>query len=187
MKLFIIRHGQTDWNKKGIIQGRTDIPLNEEGKKQALETKEKLNAIPLDCIFCSPLTRTKQTAEIINQERHLPILSDDRLLERDFGGYEGSYVKDLNFREFWKFDTLHSRNGEETAVSFFTRVQDFVDDILKKEYNNVLIVAHGGVSLPIYAYFRELKEENDYFRYMLKNCEVACYDTETDKDRCAIS
>lgn len=176
MKLYLIRHGQTDWNKQGIIQGRTDIPLNEIGKQQARETSKQLESITFDCIYCSPLLRTKQTADIVNEGRNLPIYYDDRLLERNFGKYEGTKVKELDFSSFWNLSNQDQSHDEESAVSFFNRIHKFLDDIKRLEYGTILIVAHGGVSLPVYSYFHELKKEDDYLKYMLKNCEVAVYE-----------
>lgn len=185
MKIYIVRHGQTDWNKQGIIQGTTDIPLNETGEQQALLTKQKLENVSFDCIYCSPLLRAKQTAEIINKGNDYPFILDDRLYERNFGLFEGSNVKEINFREFWDLKKNSCRNEEEKAIDFFNRVHAFLNDIVKLEYDNVLIVAHGGVSLPVYSYFCELKEDYDYAKYMLQNCEVACYDT-VKKEKCVI-
>lgn len=176
MKLYLIRHGQTDWNKKGIIQGRTDIALNETGRQQAVETRKQLQPLSFDCIYCSPLTRTKETAAIINEQRNVPIYYDDRLLERNFGKFEGTCVKDLDFSTFWDLHNNDHSHGEETAVMFFNRIHDFIKDISKLEYNTILIVAHGGVSLPIYSYFHTLEKEQDYLKYMLKNCEIAVYE-----------
>ena len=68
MKIYVIRHGQTNWNVEEIIQGKKDIELNEVGIRQAYEVKEKLNMLNIDLIMCSPLKRTKKTAEIILRE-----------------------------------------------------------------------------------------------------------------------
>ena len=67
MSIYVVRHGQTDYNVKKLYQGRKDIPLNEIGKKQAMEMAEKFRDIKIDKIFVSPLTRAKQTAECISK------------------------------------------------------------------------------------------------------------------------
>lgn len=74
MSIFIVRHGQTDLNLKKKIQGRVDSPLNESGKKQARETREKLLNVNIDLIICSPLLRTKETSNLINKDRNIPII-----------------------------------------------------------------------------------------------------------------
>lgn len=83
MKIILIRHGKTEWNTLNKAAGQVDIPLNEIGREQALETKEKLKDMPIDLIITSPLIRARQTAEIINEDRKLPIIVDNRAIERD--------------------------------------------------------------------------------------------------------
>ena len=89
MNIIVVRHGQTDWNVRDLLQGRTDIELNETGKSQAIETANNLKNINIDVIFVSPLKRTRRTAEEINRIRNLDVTIDERLIERGFGDYEG--------------------------------------------------------------------------------------------------
>ena len=84
MKIFLVRHGQTDWNVQHKVQGKADIELNDTGVAQANETSSKLNHITIDLIICSPLKRAMQTAQIINKGRNIPIIYDERISERDF-------------------------------------------------------------------------------------------------------
>ena len=87
--LYIMRHGKTDWNEKHKIQGRTDIPLNDEGRKMAAAAAEEYKDIHFDICFCSPLIRAKETAQIFLSARNIPIIYDDRIMEMCFGTYEG--------------------------------------------------------------------------------------------------
>ena len=89
MKLYVIRHGQTDWNVKEKCQGRTDIELNNTGIKQAQNAKEQLKKYKIDLIICSPLKRTRKTAEIINETINSEIIIDERIIERGYGNLEG--------------------------------------------------------------------------------------------------
>ena len=89
MKIFVTRHGQTEWNALGKIQGRKDIELNEIGREQAEMTRKKLMNEKIDLIISSSLKRAKETAEIINKEFNVEILEDKRLVERGFGDFEG--------------------------------------------------------------------------------------------------
>lgn len=89
MKIYITRHGQTEWNALGKLQGRKDIELNEVGRKQAEMTRDKLKNEKVDLIISSSLKRAKQTAEIINKEFNVDILEDERLVERGYGDFEG--------------------------------------------------------------------------------------------------
>ena len=77
MIFYFVRHGETDWNRKHLFQGRTDIPLNENGRKVAELTREGLREVAFDIAFCSPLCRAKETAEIILQGRDIKLIEDD--------------------------------------------------------------------------------------------------------------
>lgn len=85
------------------MQGRADTPLNENGLIQATETKNKLLNINIDLIICSPLLRAKQTADIINENRNITIIYDDRIIERGFGELEGVKIEDIDFNSFWDY------------------------------------------------------------------------------------
>ena len=87
--LYIMRHGRTDWNVRHKLQGRTDIPLNDEGRMMAAEAGEKYADIHFDECYSSPLARAKETAEIFLKGRGVPVYTDDRLVEMGFGIYEG--------------------------------------------------------------------------------------------------
>ena len=94
MKLYVVRHGQTDINLNNQINSINDEDLNETGISQALKLKEYIKDIDYDLIICSPLKRARQTAEVINMERNIPIIYDERVIERDFGEFEGKHTKD---------------------------------------------------------------------------------------------
>lgn len=84
-----MRHGKTDWNEIHKLQGRTDIPLNEEGRQMAAAAGKEYQDIHFDICFCSPLIRAKETAQLVLKGRDIPVLYDDRLKEMSFGIYEG--------------------------------------------------------------------------------------------------
>ena len=88
MKLYIIRHGETAWNKKLLLQGQTDIPLNENGRELAQVTARALQMVPFDLCITSPLLRAKETAQIILGSRKIPFWEDARIQEIGFGTYE---------------------------------------------------------------------------------------------------
>ena len=91
MNIYYVRHGQTDWNKVKRLQGRTDNPLNEVGIEQAKKTRDLLKNEKIDLIICSPLRRTLETANIINEGRNIKIIKDEGFIERSFGKYEGEF------------------------------------------------------------------------------------------------
>ena len=88
-QLYLIRHGQTDWNLRAMLQGRTDIPLNETGRRQAMEAGERLAGVHFDAVYSSPLQRAMDTAKLVSGWREEKICPDERLTEIAFGPYEG--------------------------------------------------------------------------------------------------
>ena len=98
MKVYIARHGQTDWNIQHRAQGRTDIPLNETGRTQAKALYENIKDIKFTAVYASPLRRAAETAQIATDGKY-NILYDDRLAERSFGDFEGKKINN------WVHDT----------------------------------------------------------------------------------
>lgn len=152
MRLYIVRHGQTDWNLNRKLQGHSDIPLNENGIKMAHETAEKFKNVPIDYVFSSPLKRALETAEIILGNRNLPIKTDNRLREVGFGEFEGMSLTDMgeSFQLFSKFftDPEHYKTpvGGETYDDVQRRVHSFLEELYhNSQYadKNILIASHG--------------------------------------------
>jgi len=179
MEILITRHGQTEWNVAGKVQGKADIELNETGIKQAEETAKKLENEKIDLIICSPLKRAKQTADIINTNRNIPIIYDNEVSERDFGELEGLNKSEFDFQGFWSYKRDLKYEKAENIKDFFERVYKFLEKI-KKTYGDkrILIVAHGGISIPVNCYFNGIPEDDDLLKLCLKNCEVAKYELE---------
>lgn len=181
MSIFIVGHGQTDLNLKKKIQGRVDSPLNESGKKQASETRKKLLNVNIDLIICSPLLRTKETANIINKDRNIPIVYDERIIERSFGKLEGCEIEKIDFNSYWDYYKNLQDNDIESMHQLFDRVYLFLVDIKNKYKNkNILIVSHGGVGMPIDCFFSHNIPKGSLMEagLQLKNCEVKKYDFE---------
>lgn len=176
MEILLVRHGQTEWNLLKKVQGKADIELNEKGIKQAEETRDYLKNEQIDLILCSPLKRTMQTAEIINQERNIKMIIDERISERDFGEFEGMPNTDFDFNAFWSYKRNLKYDRAENIKDFFRRVYVFLDSI-KNEYEGkrILIVAHGGISIPIKCYFEGIPDMETLLPLCLENCEVAKY------------
>lgn len=177
--IYITRHGQTDWNVQKKVMGRCDEPLNEKGLEQANETRNALLNTDIDLIICSPLLRAKQTADVINEDRNIPIIYDERIIERDFGEFEGKETKDFDFHGYWNYYKNDQYNSAENIQVFFKRIYAFLDDITS-EYNNnknILIVAHGGVSIPVACFFNKYIPDGSLVDagLVLGNCQVASY------------
>ncbi len=154
--LYFIRHGETDWNAEGRLQGQRDIPLNDLGQVQAAEAGiilQGLHPNPEDLDWwVSPLTRTRETAERARQAigLHPPYFkTDDRLKELTFGGWEGMTWKEVRQRdpagaarrELDKWGAVPP-DGESYAM-LVTRVQGFLDDVIRRD---CVLVSHGGVA-----------------------------------------
>ena len=182
MKFYIIRNGQTNWNKEGRIQGKTDIELNEEGIKQAEEAKKILKDYPIDLIVSSPLKRARNTAEIINQTRKAPIVLDKALEERGFGEFEGKIRKEihdeiLDSEILDNYSLNREYKGVETIQNLCNRVWNLIDE-LKEDYTekNILLVTHGGVTRAINGYFNGPNKEGILEDLKLSNCEIRTFE-----------
>jgi alpha-ribazole phosphatase len=147
LKLFLVRHGQTDLNKVRRYQGRIDVPLNETGIGQAQKLALRLSSEPFDKIYASPLVRAQETAKTIHNGRNIDIVSLPELVEMDFGKLEGKTYKEIiEIFPDWNpavFDFIFA--GGENLESLAIRMQSFVD-MLKEldEDSNVLVVTHSG-------------------------------------------
>ena len=89
MEIYLIRHGETDWNLEGKLQGQENIPLNKTSLKQSEACGEALKAVPLQCVQTSPLSRARRTAEIIADQQECPLIINPSLIERDYGLLSG--------------------------------------------------------------------------------------------------
>ncbi len=182
MKILVTRHGQTDWNVEKRIQGRTDIELNNKGIEQAYQTKENLENEKIDLIICSPLKRAKQTADIINKDRNIPIIYDKRLLEICYGENEGRLHDDFDYDGFWSIVNTHEYKDAENVNKFIQRVHNFLNDLKNRKEENILIVTHNGVCRAINTYFNGIPDDNNIIDLGIKNCEVVKYNFDKAND-----
>ena len=182
MKILVTRHGQTDWNVEKRIQGRTDIELNNKGIEQAYQTKENLENEKIDLIICSPLKRAKQTADIINKDRNIPIIYDERLLEICYGENEGRLHDDFDYDGFWSIVNTHEYKDAENVNKFIQRVHNFLNDLKNRKEENILIGTHNGVCRAINTYFNGIPNDNNIIDLGIKNCEVVKYNFDKAND-----
>lgn len=173
--IFFVRHGETDWNVLGQIQGTSDIELNENGVAQAERVAKELTNTNIDLIICSPLKRARKTAEIINKYKNCEIICDERFTERSFGEFEGKTKNEFPVSDVWNYEKNYKYERVERMKDFFDRVYKALDDVkLKYGKKNILIVSHGGVSRPVYCYFNGIPEDMNLIK--IKNCEVIKYE-----------
>ena len=174
MKIYYVRHGQTDWNLAERMQGGgSEKPLNETGIEQAKETKQELENVKYDVLICSPMHRAIQTAEIINKDRNVPIITDERIRERKLGELEGNKVTDETEKKIWDYNLNYQIPNGESLHDFEKRILEFLDEI-KQKYTDktVLIVAHGGIAKVLKMHLYGMPESKNLSEIGMKNCEI---------------
>lgn len=175
MNIYVIRHGRTNNNDLGLFNGRNDEDINDTGIEQAKNVRNKLKNINIDLIICSPMKRAKHTAEIININ-NIPIIYDNRLMERDTGEITLKPYKMIDREEYWNYYSTKYKNVEPIS-DLLKRVSSFIDEIrIKYKNKNILIVTHNGVSRAFYAYFNGIPKDGKIWKIgTQKNCEIRKY------------
>ena len=181
--IYFVRHGSTDWNdninsqgkKDPRCQGRVDIPLNANGVEEAKVTAEKLKDVAFDRIICSPLTRAVQTCEIICKDKS-QIEIDFRLIERDFGEFEGLSRHDFDFHSFCNINNKKQYQNVEPLKDVKKRIYDFIEELKLTPEKNVLIVSHGGVGCVFASYFKGIPEDGDLSHLEIPHGKPVCFD-----------
>ena len=173
--IYIVRHGQTAGNRKKVLQGRSNLPLNEEGIRQAEEVRDYLRAegVRFDRVYSSPLIRAVQTARIIAGEE-AGILTDDRLLEMDYGPYEGLSLESPPPEIIYFFsDFAHhpAPDGMESLESVVRRSGEFIRDLRHAGCGNVLISSHAIAMKGILEYLTPGSDGAWWSKY-IANCGI---------------
>ncbi len=154
MELYVLRHGTTIWNEKALLQGDTDIPLDENGIRLAEELGKALQHTRFDKCYSSPLSRAMQTAELALGGRDLPIMKEPRLREMGFGVMEGKHVsRDSKEADPGLLKALYVQmegyvppKGGETLQHLLDRTRDFFEELVRNPENEnlrILISTHG--------------------------------------------
>ena len=177
MNIYVIRHGQTDYNVKKLFQGQCNIPLNEVGIEQAKEIAEKFADVKIDVILVSPLDRAKQTARYLSETKGIPITIEDELIERCFGDMEGLPSReDCNINMLSDYDKNYAIYNVEPIQELFKRVYLCMDNIIERfKDKTVLIVTHACVAQAIECYFNGMPKDKNILALTLKNGEVKKY------------
>ena len=182
MKLFLVRHGETDWNIERRLQGQVDIPLNEFGRKLAVKTGMGLSNISFDVCFTSPLKRAKETAELILDGKAVPIIDDERIIEMAFADWEGKHCS----KERWEVPDSFQKFFDDPANfepapegESFEQVKERTGRFLEwlyvqKEYesSNVLITTHGAALAGLLNNIKGESIEKYWGVGVHKNCAV---------------
>ena len=174
MSLFVARHGQTTWNVENKVCGLTDVPLTKEGIAQAQALALCAKEINLSAILCSPLLRARHTAKYTADACHLPVVIEPRLIEQNYGIYEGKSGFDPDFLANKRhFATRYP--GGESHMDVAARVYPLLQELKSRcENENVLLVCHGGVCRVIHTFFSPMTND-EYFRYQAPNATLIEY------------
>lgn len=172
MNLYVIRHGETNVNVNGLINGHNTIGLNETGIMQAKKASEEIGKLKLDLIFCSPLERTKETCSYININK-IGVIYNSCLAERYAGDLEGKTIKQIDWDLWYDYTKSVIYNNTEGFKSVYDRITIFLN-WLKENYKdkNILLVTHGDVFKAIYLYFNPVLKIKDILAYEKANCEI---------------
>lgn len=191
MRLYIIRHGETDWNVEGRLQGESDLPLNQNGQNMALKTGQALEKISFDLVITSPYTRAKQTADLILGNRKIPWLIDKRIREINWGEWDGKTTEDLKaigkkeeFDLFYKAPfQFRGAPGGETIEQVCARGRIFLESLEKEpeyEKKTILVISHGCTIRGILNHFYDWPK--DFWQGMVPpNCATNILELEQGK------
>lgn len=175
MKLYLIRHGETDWNAKHLYQGQGDRPLSALGKKEAQKLTQELKQIKVDALFSSDLKRAYETAKIVNRLHKLPIQADPLLREINFGKMEGQTHTEVlrkNKAYFLKNGLVNYRyifpEGESWQI-VHKRVVKFFRKLKNTPYRTVFIFCHQG-TLKAFLYKFKRYTKRDLSKIQVPNC-----------------
>lgn len=182
MELYVVRHGKTIWNDLRKLQGIADIQLNERGIADAKALGKSLMDTHFDAIYSSPLARAKKTAELIRNGRDIPIICDQRLIEINFGNYEGKIfeylLENTSFKAFFD-DPEHyipPENGE-SFPSVLERTKNFLTEVIEKQKENgrYMVVAHGALNAALTSNLEKRPLSQYWGKGLQKNCEAIIY------------
>ena len=169
--IYIIRHGKTELNKSNVLQGRSDYPLNDEGIKQVEEAAYNLKNVTFDYVFSSPLIRAVRTAEIVVSQSSIQV--DERLIEMDYGPYEGVNLMNppAEIQKFFS-DFVHNEapEGMEQLSSVVDRAGKFIEDI-RKLSGNILISTHAIAMKGLLEYLTP-DSNGSYWSKYIGNCDI---------------
>lgn len=185
MKLYIIRHGETDWNKEKKLQGQSNTSLNDYGRELASITGDALTDVHFDYVFSSPLNRSLETAKLILKDRDIKIQTDDRLKEISFGEYEGvpadEMPGDFTRQFFGEPESYVAPKGGETYEELLCRTDNFLSEVIRplslsEPDSSVVIFGHGAMNKSILVNLQGLTVKDMWSGTFQKNCCVNIFE-----------
>lgn len=179
MRIYIVRHGETEANKNGYLQGWTDVPLNENGRILAKLTGRGMKGIRFDHCFSSPLIRAKETAEFLLREsgNSVSISFDDRIKEMSFGSFEGMSVRDEQVAQFLKDPVVDFKiPGGESIQEVMKRTQEFLKELIARDDGKTYLVSTHGCALRAMLNFLYENQDDYWHGHIPYNCCVNIID-----------
>ena len=173
--IYIIRHGQTEKNRANVLQGRSDIPLNDSGRQQAEKVKDHFMkaGIHFDLVYTSPLIRAVQTAAIIAEG--IPQVKDERLIEMDYGPYEGMDLTNPapKVLEFFR-DFVHNPapNGMEPLQAIVVRLGSFLEEIREEAAEKNILISTHAIAMKGALEYLTSDSGGSYWSKFIGNCAV---------------
>ncbi len=183
-RILFVRHGRTDWNESMRYQGKSDIPLNEEGLLQAQKTSRRISQwFSPEVVYSSPLKRALVTAETINNafEEPVDLRVFDELAEMDFGRWEGRSFRELRKEEAelymnWRHDPVRvTPPGGEPFEHICERVSRVLEEIQATGMTRILVVSHGGILRACIMKLLSL-DSSVIWKLRLDNCAISIVD-----------
>jgi len=177
MRLFMLRHGETEWNSEGRFQGRMDIPLNQKGRRQAELAAEALASVKLHSIWSSDLSRAGETAWIIGKNHGSEIKIERELTEIDHGEWEGRNCEEIERKWPGMLEKWHSSPhtvtmpGGENLYNVRERVIKGFNFIGQNSSNNAVVVCHDAVLKVLLCYLLGCSLEN-FWKFQIENCSI---------------
>lgn len=175
MKLYVVRHCSTECSEKKIYCGSTDVPLSPRGEREAEMLSAAAKNFAIDLVLSSPLLRARRTAEAVVGGRDIPILYDERLQERRFGGFEGTSCSRPE-GERCRYNFAVRYPGGESNLALAARVYALLGE-LKARYaeKTVCLVSHGSACRVIRTYFMDMTDE-EFYAYSQPPASIEEYD-----------
>ena len=190
MKLYIIRHGQTDWNVEGKIQGRQDIPLNAAGRSQAEMLAKGMEKRPVTAIYSSPQIRAMETAETLARAQGVTVIPVPELAEIGYGDWEGRTASDILakerklYEEWWQHPATVAPPGGETLNQVDERCRQAWDMIRSGMKGDTAVVAHGGTLAHFIVHLLEGQPEAK--EIVVSNASITTMDYDPESGACRL-
>ncbi|MBQ2639751.1 MAG: histidine phosphatase family protein [Bacilli bacterium] len=169
MNITLVRHGETDNNKKGIMQGLSNELMNDRGRRQCKKLRGELKDKHFDICYMSPLVRCVETAMILVGDR-VPIVKDRRLIERNLGELEGKSRDCYDIDKYWNYKLNSNDQGVEPIQDIEKRVKSFLGYISNKQEQDILIVTHASVFRMLYHILKNEDLSKNLKHIKVDNC-----------------